>query len=56
MCWIQHTKRIEAEKMVTVVCFAALTDNLFKFQAKKNSHSLVYPFLKICNHRKVQYE
>ena len=33
-----------------VVCFAALTENL-KFQGKKNSHSLAYPFLKICNHK-----
>ena len=28
----------------------------FKFQAKKPTYSLVYPFLKICNHKKEPYE
>ena len=35
-----------------VVCFGALSDNFLNLKEKKNTHSHVYPFFKICNHKK----
>ena len=43
-------------KQHTVVRFAALVDNFLNLKGKKTTHSLVYPFLKIYNHKKEPYE
>ena len=37
---------------ISVVCFAALVDNFLNLKEKKATHSHVYPFLKIYNHKK----
>ena len=42
--------------MVTVVCFAALSDNFLNLKEKKPTHSYVYSFLKISNYKKKPYE
>ena len=42
--------------MVTVVCFAALSDNFLNLKEKNPTHCYVYSFLKISNYKKEPYE
>ena len=44
------------QKCISVVCFGPTSDKLLNFNKRKNSHSPVYPYVKIYNHKKEPYE